>query len=407
MSNPEKFQELLDNYVADGAGVPERNELFGMLRSGMYRQGLEQHIKSSFGLKHIEGPSLSTDQKEEILRNIFVEERLDIPVVRMYGKKRPIKHWTVAAIAIIIVTVVAGIYIWPHRSVGPEAMAKENKPQPASNLLLPGSYKATLTLADGKDVVLDDTQSGDLPLQGATRVSSINGQELLYSQQNNNGTTELLYNKIATPRGGQYRVVLPDGSKVWLNAASTLRFPIAFAGNERHVQLTGEAYFEIKSLPAPGGKQKIPFMVEVNGIKVAVLGTHFNVMAYSDEQAVKTTLLEGAVEISKDGISRLLKPGQEALANPAGIRVVKANLEQAIAWKDGFFDFEGVDVQGVLRQVARWYDVSVENGQALPAREFGGKISRNAPMTDILKVLEANNVHVRVEPQHRKIIIIN
>src|SRR6266481_5292569 len=123
MSNPEKFQELLDNYVADSASLPERNELFGMLRSGLYRQGLEQHIKSSFGLSYIDGPSLSTDQKEDILRNIFVEERLDIPVVTMYSRRRPIKHWTVAAIAIIIVTVVAGIYIWPHRSVGPAVIA--------------------------------------------------------------------------------------------------------------------------------------------------------------------------------------------------------------------------------------------------------------------------------------------
>jgi ferric-dicitrate binding protein FerR (iron transport regulator) len=201
---------------------------------------------------------------------------------------------------------------------------------------------------------------------------------------------------------------LPDGSKVWLNAASTLRFPIAFAGNERHVQLTGEAYFEIKS-------QKIPFTVDVNGMKVAVLGTHFNVMAYSDEQAVKTTLLEGAVEISKDGARSLLKPGQEASFDPsqaqgsgqALIRVTQANGEQATAWKDGFFDFEGMDVQGVLRQVARWYNVEVENGNSLPARQFGGKISRNAPMADVLKVLEANNIRVRVEPEHRKIVILN
>ncbi|HSC39507.1 MAG TPA: hypothetical protein VLD19_16600, partial [Chitinophagaceae bacterium] len=239
MSNPEKFQELLDNYVADSASLPERNELFGMLRSGLYRQGLEQHIKGSFALQYTGGPSLSPAQKEDILRNIFVEERLDIPVVTM-PRRKPAKYWTVAAIVIIIVTVVAGIYIWPHRSVGPAAMAKEEKPKPAGNLLLPGTYKATLTLADGKDIVLDDVQSRDLPLQGATKVSSINGQELQYHQEVLNGTTNLLYNKIATPRGGQYRVVLPDGSKVWLNAASTLRFPIAFAGNERHVQLTGE-----------------------------------------------------------------------------------------------------------------------------------------------------------------------
>ncbi|HSC39668.1 MAG TPA: FecR domain-containing protein, partial [Chitinophagaceae bacterium] len=187
----------------------------------------------------------------------------------------------------------------------------------------------------------------------------------------------------------------------------------AFAGNERHVQLTGEAYFEIRSLPAPGGKQKIPFTVDVNGMKVAVLGTHFNVMAYSDEQSVKTTLLEGAVEISKDGAKSLLKPGQEASYDPTAgsgqgrIKVAKANLEQATAWKDGFFDFEGVDVQGVLRQVARWYDVEVENGKSLPAGQFGGKISRNAPMADVLKVLEANNIRVRVEPEHRKIVILN
>jgi ferric-dicitrate binding protein FerR (iron transport regulator) len=217
-----------------------------------------------------------------------------------------------------------------------------------------------------------------------------------------------LYNKITTPRGGQYKVVLPDGSKVWLNAASSLRFPIAFAGDERSVLLTGEAYFEINPQPAPGGNgKKLPFIVNANGVKVSVLGTHFDVMAYADEATLQTTLLEGSVKVSSGNASGLLKPGQQAQVQDGKIKVIKTDAGSAVAWKDGFFNFEqGADVPEVMRQISRWYNVDVVYEKSVPQREFDGKISRDEKIADLVKILETNNINVRLDEKERRIVVM-
>jgi len=318
---------------------------------------------------------------------------------------------------LVTVTVGTGVYFRSHRSVQLAATTPDNKGLSAQGeAIIPGGYKATLTLADESVVALDNSSSAWE--QGNTRISNVNGQELVYSAPANNANIDksVVYNKVSTPRGGQYRIVLPDGSKVWLNAASTLRFPIAFAGEERNVLLTGEAYFEVNSHPAGNGGQNVPFTVSVNGAKVTVLGTHFNVMAYDDETALKTTLLEGAVKISSGRVSSLLKPGQQAqiqssatgLGSPAAIKVAETDVNSAMAWKNGFFDFEGTDFPTVMRQIARWYNVTVvyENA-ALPAKQFGGKISRESTIADLVTILETNGIHVRIEAKTRKIVVFN
>jgi ferric-dicitrate binding protein FerR (iron transport regulator) len=207
------------------------------------------------------------------------------------------------------------------------------------------------------------------------------------------------YNTLSTPRGGQYQLVLPDGSKVWLNASSSIHFPTAFAGHERNVELTGEAYFEIAK-----NKQK-PFHVNVNGMQVEVLGTHFNVNAYGDEGAIKTSLLEGSVKIKKGNISGLLKPGQQGVLkkNSTDLEIKNADMNEAIAWKNGLFEFDGADIKSIMREIGRWYDVDVVYAGKVPDRRFEGKISRDAQLSDVLKILALSNVKFSVEG--KKIIV--
>ena len=399
--NPERFKILLNNYVSDIAGSPERGELFVMVRSGEYQGWLDQHISTTLQANVIEGPSLSAADKKTILQNVFEASRVTTPVIAMEHRRRYIRQLAAAA---VVLAVIGGAYVWFRQPAQQEVAATTTTQPVKQNMVVPGGYKATLTLADASTIDLGDAQNGTLPKQGNTLLSKPASGQLEYASQGND--KEILYNKITTPRGGQYKVVLPDGSKVWLNAASSLRFPIAFAGDERSVLLTGEAYFEIN--PASGGNgQRLPFTVNVNGVKVSVLGTHFNVMAYNDEAAIQTTLLEGAVKVSNDNASGLLKPGQQALVQDGKIKVVNAtNAESTVSWKNGFFDFDnGADLPTVMRQISRWYDVDIVYGQPIPQRKFEGKISKDEKIADLVKLLETNNIHLRVDENKRQITV--
>jgi ferric-dicitrate binding protein FerR (iron transport regulator) len=224
------------------------------------------------------------------------------------------------------------------------------------------------------------------------------------------GSRESFSNIISIPRGGQYKLQLPDGSKVWLNAASSLRFPTAFDDKERRVELKGEAYFEITPLITKEGR-KSRFIVDIDpfpgivGTRVEVLGTHFNIMAYNDERDMKTTLLEGAVKVTKGTATQLLVPGQQARINKEGpIRLVEnVDVNEAVAWKNGYFQFTSDNLSTVMRQIARWYDVDISYEGKIPERQFGGKISRNANISEILRILELSNVHFRIE--NKRIIV--
>ncbi len=401
MLNQERFQILLNNYTAGISGSPERRELFVMVGSGEYLGLLDQHVSTTLQAHVSEGPSLSATDKQAILQRVFAGSQRT-PVVTMRPGRSYIR-WVAAA---AVLAAIGGAYLWFHQSTVPEIAAGANASPAKQELIVPGGYKATLTLADASIVNLDGVQNGQLPRQGNTELSIPGSGQLEYKSQGSD--KEILYNKITTPRGGQYKVVLPDGSKVWLNAASSLRFPIAFAGDERSVLLTGEAYFEINPQPAPGGNgKKLPFTVNANGVKVSVLGTHFDVMAYTDEATLQTTLLEGSVKVSSGNASGLLKPGQQAQVQDGKIKVVKTDAESTVAWKDGFFNFEqGADVTEVMKQIARWYNVDVVYEQSVPRREFEGKIARDEKIADLVKILETNNINVRLDEKERRIIVM-
>jgi ferric-dicitrate binding protein FerR (iron transport regulator) len=200
-----------------------------------------------------------------------------------------------------------------------------------------------------------------------------------------------LYNTITTPRGGQYQVTLPDGTKVWLNAESSLRFPTAFTEKERAVELTGEAYFEVAT-----NKNK-PFLIKTGQSNTRVLGTSFNIMAYNDEGPVKTTLLEGAVKIAEGGRSALLQPGEQGIFNSGSITTKTVNIRAVIAWKDGYYFFDRTPVQSVMRQIARWYNVDIVYKGAMPKDEIVGRIPRSAYVSDVLHIMELIGIHFKIE----------
>jgi len=309
--------------------------------------------------------------------------------------------WRRLAVAALLL-LIAGKAVLIFRPVSPAKRSPVGAGQPAryAHDLPPGRNNATLTLADGHSIALDSAANGRLAQQGNARVIKLNGQIAYTSSGGAQGDETILFNIISTARGNQYQLTLSDGSKVWLNAASSLRFPTAFKGKERRVELTGEAYFEIAKNPA------MPFKIQAGSGEIDVLGTHFNINAYADEPAVRTTVLEGAVAVKKELSQQLLAPGQQAEFSPKGAISLSENVDvtRETAWKDGFFWFNNTDIRTLMRQVSRWYDVEVEFQGNITDDGFTGKVSRNVPLSKLLNVLEQYEIHFRIEG--KKIIVL-
>ena len=277
---------------------------------------------------------------------------------------------------------------------------------PSAGAIVPGSNRAILTLANGQQIILNNARNGVLSQQGNVQVIKLDSGQLAYNGNSPTGalagkTAELLYNTITTPRGGQYQIVLPDETKVWLNAESSLRFPTSFTGKERNVELTGEGYFEVKQ-----DKNK-PFLVTAGQTATRVLGTHFNIMAYGDENAVKTTLLQGSVKMEQGNLYSLLQPGQQGTFDVLNVTLTTkaVNTRATIAWKDGFYYFDRTPVQSVMRQIARWYNVEIVYQGNIPKDEIVGKIPRTAYVSDVLHIMELIGIRFKIED--RKIIVLS
>ncbi|MBS1664169.1 MAG: FecR domain-containing protein [Bacteroidetes bacterium] len=258
----------------------------------------------------------------------------------------------------------------------------------------PGTNKAILKLASGKLIDLDDARAGAITGANAEIVKGTSGAKLCYAPGQ-----EPEINMVSTPRGGQYQIRLADGSTVWLNASSSLRFPTAFTGPDRTVELTGEAYFDIAK------KSNIPFLVKINNTTVEVLGTEFNINGYDDEPSLKTTLVTGAVRVETAGKTLLLKPGQQTASQAEGLHLTpNPDLEESLAWKNGTFNFNKLDITTIMRQISRWYDVDIVYEGPKPSGHFSGIISRNTPVSTVLKMLEYGGVHCKVAG--KKIVIM-
>lgn len=322
-------------------------------------------------------------------------------VVQLAPRKVNKYRWLQVA-ALFLAVLFAGLFFLRE-----EKHEKQSAPTVAKikqKAILPGGNKAYLTLANGSRITLDDAKNGDLAAKAGIRVSKTGNGMLVYhfnkAAVNNAANTTPEFNTITTPRGGQYQVVLEDGTKVWLNAASSIRFPQAFTGNDRQVELSGEAYFEV-------AKNKVkPFIVQANGTRVQVLGTHFNINAYNDNNNVTTTLLEGSVRMASGSSTVMLAPGQQGVAiSGATIKVGNADIQQTMAWKNGLFVFRDLNIVEVMKQVGRWYDVDVEYIGDVKNNEFGGTISKYKNITELLDIMQlTRSVHYKIEG--RRVIIM-
>ena len=317
-----------------------------------------------------------------------------------------VRMWKRGLVAASVVIIAGGLTIWKMKS--------EKVMPPASNVIavqndvLPGTNKAILTLANGSTIVLDSAENGTLARQGNMQVVKLDSGMIAYNGYQGSGSGENLYNTITTPKGGQYKLILPDGSKVWLNAASALRYPIAFSGSSRSVELlAGEAYLEVAH------RASQPFTLHVpaarpgdQDLAVEVLGTSFDVNAYPDEPATDASLVEGSVKVVKGRRTVLLHPGEQAQAFSGSESITvnsSVNVAGLVAWKDGMFSFDRAGTEAVMRQLARWYDVDISYEGKVPARQFVGTIPRNVPASDVLKLLELNHIHFKIEG--KKIIV--
>jgi len=388
------FQRYLDNTCT----VEEHRELMLLLQQSAYDTSAREMLDKVWNGLTIDH-RLSVSKADAIFSNILAS---DIPAQQAPARSLPSKpvyrlYTRVAVAAAVLLAIATGAYFLLNRTSSHEATATGS--HHFKNDIPPGRNNAILVLADGHKINLDSSGNGNIAREGNTTIRKQDG-ELSYSPSQAAGKEPETFNTVTTARGNQYRLVLPDGSRVWLNAESSIRFRPAFAGQERRVEMTGEAYFEVKH------NDKIPFVVVVNGMEVHDQGTQFNINAYTNESLTNTTLVEGSVKVVKGANTSMLKPGQQAQVNGEGhIKLVKeADVEAATAWKNGQFMFQGNNIQSVMRQLERWYDIEVSYSGNVSKEEFVGAISRFQHISDVLMMLEKTRT-VSFEINGRKVIV--
>lgn len=314
-------------------------------------------------------------------------------------KVRPLYTYLRWAAAAVLICSLFTVFYFSRQ---PENRVVKNAAQHPVGDFAPGGNQAILTLANGSKVILDNKNNGDLAQEGGTVVSKKEDGLISYQPAKSGLVTAITYNTVTTPRGGQYQIILPDGSKVWLNAASSLKFPTVFSGKNRYVELQGEAYFEVTK------NKNLPFIVKSTDQLIEVLGTHFDINNYPEEPQAKTTLLEGRVKAGSGKGAVYLDPGQQAVVSkadsPGNIKVLKdIDTEESIAWKNGNFQFENASIETVMRQMSRWYNVDIEYSGKIPGDHFSGSFSRNMNISQAFKLLEFSGANFKIEG--RKIII--
>lgn len=395
MENKEHLQNLFQQYIQGQCKPEEIDQILDYFgaeeQSDSLKELIAQHLTNEIGFDTYTQQGITnilsqTDQNIQA----FVQERRSIQPRR--NTRRLL--WTMAsAAAAVLIALSIGIYTYLHQT--PES--QEDRLAEAATIRAIGN-SATLTLADGSVIALSEDQSGIVIGEGGIKyadnslVISTEAEKSTHSEDNRNAKQLTL----STPRGAQYQVTLPDGSKVWLNAASKLSYPERFTGSERRVELEGEAYFEVAS-----NKQK-PFKVSSKGQEVEVLGTHFNIQAYEEDNETKTTLLEGAVQVFRSEGNQhlskptLLQPGQQAVLHNGKLRTQTVNTDDFASWKDNVFIFHNASLKTIMQQVSRWYDVEVDLSN-LPDIEFYAEIPRHVPLSQVLVMLEeTSNLKFRV-----------
>ena len=366
------FLKLIDNYLAGTASPAEKTLL-------------EEYYKR---LEALGATELSPQQEEALKAAMYAKicEGIGVTTAPVIPMRRRI-FVRIAAVAASLLLLAAGYWAFMHNNKKTDNVVAQ-KEHPSALDLPPGKDAATLTFPDGKQILLDST-TGTISKQDGATIINIDGT-LTYSPSIDKD--KIAYHTITTARGNQYQLVLSDGSKVFLNSASTLRFPSSFTGSIREVELTnGEAYFDIAK------NSSMPFHVKTREMTVEVTGTHFNVNAYSDEGPVATTLVEGKVSVASGAQSVNIKPGQQAVFSNNNFLITQPDINKVIAWRTGFFDFDKMEISAIMRQISRWYDVDVVYEGKITTEKFGGRISKQLPLSKVLKLLEENDVKFRLE----------
>lgn len=408
-----RLRYLLQAYITDRIAPIELSELKLYVSEINSDEGLYDIIDSLWS--EIDDEQPLTVNSDLIFRKIINDPRIladkeEQETALSHTKIKLSVRWVASIAAMLLVAASVFVYFYSDdraRSPATEAsMAATGQP------VLPGGNKAMLTLADGRVIALDDIAEGSVVEQDGFRIVKTNDGQILYEPVDAGPTMEITYNTVNTPKGGEYRLVLPDGTKVWLNAASSLRYPVQFSGKERLVDLTGEAYFEVSHVKKRDGR--VPFVVRTAQQEVEVLGTHFNIKAYPEEAATKTTLLEGSVRVSLNGahyqpsVSSILKPNQQATIAKGSQHISLATVDpiNAVAWKDGNFAFHDNTIVEVMNTIARWYDVEVEyEGDAVKNKLFGGTISKFESFEKLLKTIELTGT-VKFKIDGRRVIVM-
>jgi transmembrane sensor len=386
---PEKFKSLLAGHYAGTLTISEKLELSALLHDPAYRSQLEELF-----VEDLAGPELKSIADPESLELVYQQIQLHkqpAPARTVYMKR---VRWAAAAAAILVIGT-ASWFLFFNQAIQPIVVQKTL----SNDVAAPLSSKAVLLLSGGRSISLDSIAIGQIATEGDINIIKAGNDQLVYQASATPGGSSPV-NTLTVPKGSRpLRVTLSDGTRVWLNAASSLIYPAAFTGDDRKVQMTGEGYYEVAKI------DKKKFFVSSNGIETEVLGTHFNVNAYDDEASIKITLLEGSINVKTCGQAEAanpqrLSPGQQAQwENGEKIKVVEdANTDEVMAWKEGYFDFSGNDIRSVMRQLARWYDVEVEYQGKITGSRFSGIISRHNSLSAVVKMLESTGaVKFRVE----------
>ncbi len=353
--------------------------------------------KDGFDISKFDNDEPVSDQ-ELIKDRIFQQVERRLSLARRRAAVR--RLWWSAAASVLLLSGIGGYYFsGPNGSkvnVPPGQLAKTHHP------IVPGTNKAILILGNGDKIDLEQVANGRIIQDGKVSINKLKNGQLQYklTSTTGNNVNQIVYNTIITPRGGQYHIMLPDGTSVWLNSASSLRYPISFTGAERHVELNGEGYFEVAK------SKHLPFTVAAGKMNVRVLGTHFNIAAYDDDQSAKTTLLEGSVSLTKNKQQVTLVPGQQAIAENNGSSIVTktVNANDAIAWKNGFFSFRKETLENAMRKIARWYDVEVVYQGKKTDKLLGGSVLRTQSITEMLSYLETIGI-AKFKIEGRRIMV--
>jgi ferric-dicitrate binding protein FerR (iron transport regulator) len=401
-SNPLRLQYLFHQYLSD-SGTPEELAEFWKLLSQLDEE--DDPIKNDLWELWYNSDAENHQEKknwEDTLQKIHLQahnwEKNQSPILLRIPFRR------IAAAIIILVLGLGAYYLLPNTNTK-EISKKATNNAGFKNDVLPGGNKAVLTLSNGTKILLGTAANGTLAKQGNTKITKLNNGQLSYDAFTQSTPDDknavMQYNTLTTPRGGQYSVTLPDGTRVWLNSASSLKYPTAFLGKERKVEITGEAYFEVAH------NAEKPFEVSVKGTEIEVLGTHFNVNAYNDEPFMRTTLLEGSIKFISGKDTRLLSPGQQIQVRADGEirRIEDADIEQTIAWKNGTFSFDNTSIYEIMRQISRWYDVDVSFKDSLNVY-LNGSIERKVNVSEVLKMIELTG-EVKFNIEGRRITVLN